>query len=571
MTSNEMKLEVGAICRIGNVRKENQDRMSAILVNLGQLYIVADGMGGHKGGALAASMTVEGLERHLRAASVDVPVADVIKAAFDKTNQVVYERAHSGDANHEGMGATATILLLQGDTARFAWVGDSPLYRFRGGKLHQLTKDHTKVQRMVDAGIISLQQAFDHPDASVLERAIGHRPNVDVEIGSEFRLQPGDGILMCSDGLSGYIVNSRIETVLRSKATVQEIPEELLALALEAGGEDNITIQYIQYGERAESKVPLLKPQGTDDKQTIDDKRITSDIEAAKPKVDRKKSEKAQPARATQKVSRTKNRATKPAKRHSIIWERTAVAILFFLLIIGGGSSVYYIRILNSQIVTLTNTEKYDKWQNEKNNLQSQLAAAAKDASDQIKILNQKLSKTTQENKKLTGVVKQHSRQLPEINSEIQLIVLLHDGSVWQKLESKFLLELIGDIGSARIVRLAQDQWPEINGLLPDTATLYYTQELNKEIEEDKIRALGNDFGIQKIVKYGNKHKQLRSKAEKKYGAKHILVYLKDTKIVKPEKPSIPSAPKSNEVSRAKLTKDAKKAKELDEAKGEEE
>lgn len=247
-----MKWEISARSETGYVREENQDRMGGFQLGLGQVYIVADGMGGHKGGALAAELTVANLQQHLSDASPQAPAEEVIRQAFEKTNALLYERAHCGDQDTEGMGAAVVLLLISGSVARVAHVGDSRAYLYRKGRLQQLTTDHTRVQRMIDAGMLTPQQAREHPEASLLERAVGHKPHIEVDIGPDLLLEEGDGILLCSDGLSGYIDDREIETMVRSGVAVQEIADRLVNLALGKGGHDNITVQFIQYGERKE-------------------------------------------------------------------------------------------------------------------------------------------------------------------------------------------------------------------------------------------------------------------------------------------------------------------------------
>ena len=257
MNSDSARLEVGALSETGYVRDENQDRMSWSPVPLGQLYIVADGMGGHNGGALAAEIAVQELQRHVSQAPVGEPVEKVIHAAFKKANETVYEKAHSGDPATEGMGTTAVLLLISGQVANLAHVGDSRAYLYRNGRLAQLTTDHTVVQRMVQAGLLKPEEAADHPDASVLERAIGSKPDIEVDIRNEL-LREGDAILLCSDGLSGYVADAQIESVLRSQGTVRETAENLVKLTLEKGGKDNVTVQLVQYGARKEA--PAARP-----------------------------------------------------------------------------------------------------------------------------------------------------------------------------------------------------------------------------------------------------------------------------------------------------------------------
>ena len=255
MTLPDKKLEVAALSETGYVRKENQDRMTGSAVTSGHLYIVADGMGGHKGGAVAAEMAVNGLQRYFEQVSADGPVEDLIRAGFENVNQEIYQKAHSGRPEVEGMGACVVLLLVSGPIARVAHVGDSRAYLYRNGRLTQLTKDHTLVQKMVDRGMLSAQETFNHPNANVLERAIGHKSKVEVDIAEELKLGDGDAILLCSDGLTGYVRDAEILTVLRSKETVQGIPKRLVDLALQMGGEDNVSVQFIQYGTRKEASV----------------------------------------------------------------------------------------------------------------------------------------------------------------------------------------------------------------------------------------------------------------------------------------------------------------------------
>jgi PPM family protein phosphatase len=252
MIVNQLHLEVGTKSETGYVRTENQDRMSWTSIPLGQLYIVADGMGRHAGGAKAATLTTDYLTKSLREFSKNSPADTAIRHPFEKTNQDVYQQAHAGDPANEGMGSTAIMMLVNGQSARIAHVGDSRVYLYRKGKLQLLTKDHTQVQQMVDASMLTLEQARVHPSASILDRAIGNRPSVEVSIISELRLINGDSILLCSDGLSGYADDREIALQLDDALSPQENVDRLISLALEKGGEDNVTIQFIRIGKAKE-------------------------------------------------------------------------------------------------------------------------------------------------------------------------------------------------------------------------------------------------------------------------------------------------------------------------------
>jgi protein phosphatase len=228
--------------------------MGRMRVGLGELYIVADGMGGHKGGALAAQLTVEGLCYHLNKASAEARIRATLQQAFEATNKSVYDKARSGDPETQGMGSTAVLLLIAGRTAHVAHVGDSRAYLYRNGRLRRLTTDHTRAQKMVNAGILTSEEARDHPSASVLDRAIGIKPAVEIDMMKPLPLKKGDGLLLCTDGLSGCVADSEIEAVLRDASTIQEIPKCLFDLALRKKSNDNVTVQFLQYGERIQAR-----------------------------------------------------------------------------------------------------------------------------------------------------------------------------------------------------------------------------------------------------------------------------------------------------------------------------
>lgn len=219
--------------------------MSRVQVPLGDVYLVSDGMGGHKGGALAAELTVEALEKNLAGIRSPEAAPAAVQSAFENANRIVYERGHS-DPENQGMGATAVVLLLGDLHAMVAHVGDSRAYLMAKGELRRLTKDHSRVQRMVDAGMLTDDEAFAHPDANLLERAIGVSPDVAADISAWFELNEGDRILLCSDGLHGYVSDGEISAILNNRqATQQELANQLVDLALQKGGEDNITVQLI--------------------------------------------------------------------------------------------------------------------------------------------------------------------------------------------------------------------------------------------------------------------------------------------------------------------------------------
>ncbi|HXM36490.1 MAG TPA: hypothetical protein VN920_14950, partial [Pyrinomonadaceae bacterium] len=141
---------------------------------------------------------------------------------------------------------------------------DSRAYLYRQGKLSRLTKDHSVVQKMIDHNMLSEEEARNHPDASVINRAFGQSPELELEISEPIEMQPGDGLLLCTDGLSGYVSDEEIAQRIGGQGDAQEITNALIDLALEAGGEDNVTVQYVLFAQNgkpaigvpAESSVP---------------------------------------------------------------------------------------------------------------------------------------------------------------------------------------------------------------------------------------------------------------------------------------------------------------------------
>jgi len=240
---------LGARSETGYVRAANEDRMGFIRTAHGDVYVVSDGMGGYRGGALAAELTVQTLRDRLSAlAPASGAFTDQVRDAFLVANQAVFQRRRSDDPDTRDMGATGVALITHGARALVGHVGDSRAYLASRGTLRQLTRDHTRVQKMVDAGLLTPAQAAVHPDASMLDRAIGHAATVEVDVSDWITLKPGDMVLLCSDGLCGYVSDAEIGQVLRRKGSPQQLADSLVDCALGKGGEDNVTVQLLRYG-----------------------------------------------------------------------------------------------------------------------------------------------------------------------------------------------------------------------------------------------------------------------------------------------------------------------------------
>lgn len=244
------KYQVGTVSVQGR-RGENQDRLANFDCPLGKVLVVADGMGGHKGGATAAVIATSRLEELLQESHADVPAADVLRDALQVVNQEIYFAGQREIPELAGMGSTIVVALLTDElesSLLVAYAGDSRCYLQHNGKLQQLTKDHTAVQRMVDAQLISTEDARYHPDASVISRALGQGPMVDIDLCGPFSIQKTDGVLLCSDGLSSFVSDQMIEDVLANGRNPQAATDQLAALALRNESDDNISVVYLQYG-----------------------------------------------------------------------------------------------------------------------------------------------------------------------------------------------------------------------------------------------------------------------------------------------------------------------------------
>lgn len=222
------------ISKTGLVRQRNEDRFYA----QGPLLIVADGMGGYTGGEYASTMVVDTIVEVVNEATE--MSTEVLKNAILKANRMVYEKSQSYK-ELEGMGTTAVVAYVQKDTLYWAHVGDSRLYRYGEDGLHRMTKDHSMVQQLVEAGTITEEEVIHHPKRNMLTRAIGVYETVEVDTGV-VEVHQNDRILLCSDGLSGYIEESKIEQVLSEENNESRALEDLVHLVYDAGARDNVTI-----------------------------------------------------------------------------------------------------------------------------------------------------------------------------------------------------------------------------------------------------------------------------------------------------------------------------------------
>jgi len=261
-----VQLSVAARTDIGMIRAGNEDNFYADANPFRGLFIVADGMGGHAAGEVASEMAVQIVTRELvgvRTAN-DQAVIDRVAQSLRTANQAIFNRTLQ-EVDKQGMGTTASVLLLAGGHYLIGQVGDSRVYLLRDGQLRQITKDHSYVQEQVDAGFLTPEQARYHPYSNVITRCVGASESVepDVYVGEA---RAGDVFLVASDGLTGMVDDRRLQQLLLSRASPGRLVDALISEANGRGGLDNITAIVVQ--------VVSLEPPA-DDAKTLETKAYT--------------------------------------------------------------------------------------------------------------------------------------------------------------------------------------------------------------------------------------------------------------------------------------------------------
>ena len=241
---------------VGRRRDHNED---ALLVDDDlNLYVVADGMGGHAGGGTASRLAVETIQRAMREARKRAPGAFVSRAAVEDSTlpallreaveqacEVIFRTAQE-DPDLSGMGTTATGVVIDGRSAFVAHVGDSRCYLLRDGRIHQVSEDHSLVNEQLKAGAISADEAKHSRFKNIITRSVGFEREVQVDLmGVE--LAPGDALVVCCDGLTNLVEDAEILRVV-DETPIGDAPARLVALANERGGDDNITVIVIRAG-----------------------------------------------------------------------------------------------------------------------------------------------------------------------------------------------------------------------------------------------------------------------------------------------------------------------------------
>lgn len=245
---SEIKIEQAGLTDIGNVRKGNEDSFGFVESIHGPLFTVCDGMGGHVGGATASQIAVKCILEYISSSNLASPSVE-INNAIVVANQEILDAANT-NPELKGMGTTCTVLLVTKDSIHIGYVGDSRIYVLSDNRLYRITKDHSFVQTLVDAGVISDSEAESHPRKNELTRALGVRQVVEPTISQQpITPKKGDVFMLCSDGLCGLVNDSSMQEILTKNYELNAAARELINAAKNAGGHDNITVQLLRVNE----------------------------------------------------------------------------------------------------------------------------------------------------------------------------------------------------------------------------------------------------------------------------------------------------------------------------------
>jgi protein phosphatase len=245
------RLEVVGLTDTGRVRSHNEDSIDDD-VEIGAI-VLADGMGGYKGGEVASAIAINSIMEKLKQAVPALPPGEedphtgytnesiAIRDAINLANEAIYQTAQS-QPQYQGMGTTVVMSIFYDNRMTIAHVGDSRMYRFRNDTLEQITSDHSLLQELVDRGFYSKEEARQSLNKNLVTRALGIEPTVAVDLHEDMTL-PGDIYLLCSDGLSDMVEDDAIaDTIRKYGVNLEDTARELVELANESGGKDNISV-----------------------------------------------------------------------------------------------------------------------------------------------------------------------------------------------------------------------------------------------------------------------------------------------------------------------------------------
>ncbi|MBV9312022.1 MAG: Stp1/IreP family PP2C-type Ser/Thr phosphatase [Solirubrobacterales bacterium] len=320
------------------------------------VFAVADGMGGAKAGEVASRIAVGALQQGLPdGKSPEERLSQRVREA----NREIYERSHT-ERELDGMGTTLTAVYLDDAHLSIAHVGDSRAYLFRDGELRRLTQDHSLVDELVRRGKLTEEQAAEHPQRSIITRALGPEPDVEVDTWT-YPVRAGDVLLLCSDGLTSMVTEEAITQVLASTGELEHAADQLIGEANEAGGRDNITVVLFrleevgaeQPGDGTMVSGPAVRTTAAQRAQQTSTAPSTVKPKPLRPRVERERVA----ASAQPEPPRARRRFAKPLA--------ALVAVLVVLFLVGGGGylasrQLYFVGTNSSGVVTVYRGFPYD-------------------------------------------------------------------------------------------------------------------------------------------------------------------------------------------------------------------
>jgi PPM family protein phosphatase len=321
---------VGGITDPGRKRRRNED---AYVIEP-PLFAVADGMGGAQAGEVASRLAAAALKE----SGVERGGEERIVSVIQEANRRIYDRSNA-DPNASGMGTTMTVALVENGQVAFGHVGDSRAYLIRDGMMEQLTEDHSLVAELMRSGKLSPEEAETHPQRSVITRALGTDPDVDVDTFT-IAAQTGDVFLLCSDGLTTMVSNETIlDLVERNRASMDKALRALVGAANKGGGEDNITVVAFEITDGVSARDGETLEQALPSRVETSDEDTLTEADAV-PAVDTA----VIPAEEIQRELAAKERRERAARRRHL--RRRIVAWLAVLLIVAAIAVALYLRFV---------------------------------------------------------------------------------------------------------------------------------------------------------------------------------------------------------------------------------
>lgn len=240
-------MHVNSLTNIGLVRKANEDNL--LTDKKRGLFVVADGMGGHEAGELASGIAIKTLDNFLSSEIITTNKGNSLYQAIQKANELIYHESQI-NSSCAGMGTTVTATLFIDDKLYVGHIGDSRVYLIRDKSIKLLTRDHSLVGELLRKGELTESEAYRHPHRNILTRALGTEPKVEIDI-FEYEIRPGDLFLLCTDGLYNLVKDDEILSEISKNGTdLKKSVNQLVTIALNRGGVDNITVVLVSYDDQ---------------------------------------------------------------------------------------------------------------------------------------------------------------------------------------------------------------------------------------------------------------------------------------------------------------------------------